>query len=463
MERYILKYLYDQSNNPKEKRFLDYFKMQLDYRLYNFGMHQASDFEGQQRKHIEEMQMDKGMNLILHPKRLMRKLRECIFGMSKPKDIQSKPVDHIEKSVSHYQVLSLAPLTKAATEELNRNNIAVYHYGKTIFEGEVKYESKSLKELGAFVESLKYADFNQLLTNENYGTLDSIFQRAVEEFRAQAFDALLIWTGETLENKFIIDVFKELGRPSITLLHGLPGIYTKATESRADYLMVWGEEIRKNFINVGYDPKRVCVAGNYKYISSEKETTQKNSTEDVLVLTSAPFATHQHEWQWKKFSSQDRELLITYLYSIENVLKKNGITHVRLRPHPSVSKKWLAKFVDLSFYAIDNEDFKTSLTKATLCVGQLSSTVLEAMQYGVPYIVYEPSEDGVHGLVGGVIVPPFDGSSKYLKVANTEEQLNKMIKEKYVPDMRLLDEYMVPFDGAVIRNEIKDWKSKIKK
>lgn len=461
MEGYVLKYLYDRSNNPKEKRFLDYFKMQLDYRLYNYGMHQSSDFESLQRKHIEEIEQDKGLKKLLHPRRIWRKFKESLAASKKT--IQTVTIGNLTSNKARYKVLSFVPLNKNAVEELKRNGIAVFHYGKPCFEGEVQLDSKSLRAFDKFREELEYADFNQMLTDENYDALEATFRDAVEEFRASEIDAVLVWTSETVGCKFIIDVFKEIGRPSITLQHGLPGIYSKTTEGRADYLCVWGKAIRDKYLKIGFDPTKVLVSGNAKYSSMPSAEMLRCDLQDVLVLTSATSGDHQYEWQWELFPKYDRELLITYLYSLETVLKKNGVQHARLRPHPSVSKNWLVKYIDMSFYEMDREDFKTSLTKATLCVGQLSSTVLEAMQYGVSYIVYEPSEDGVHGLIGGVIVPPFDGSSKYLKVANTEEQLNKMIKEKYVPDMRLLDEYMVPFDGAVIRNEIKDWKSKIKK
>lgn len=451
MERYILKYLYDHSENPKGRRFIDYFKMQLDNRLYSFGMHDTENFEYRQLRYFEEIQQDKGIKALMHPRRRWRKLIEKINSKSdQRKALQSLVANEIMQQCK-YKVLSIFNLRKETIEELNRNGIAVYHYGQPFFDGDVTYESKSLEALDAFIEELRYKDFNQLLTEENYEEIDAIFRDAVEEFKATDFDAVLVWTSEAMECKFVIDVFKEIGRPSITFQHGLPGPYRKIEESRASYLCVWGPEVRENYLKVGFDPGHVLIAGNARYVSCPTNRQMRCGVEDVLVLTSAPTAPHQHEWEWDKFSKQDRSLLVTYLYSVENVLKSVGVKRARLRPHPSVSRSWLAKYLDMDFYEIDNEDFIPSLSKATMCVGQLSSTVLEAMQHGVSYIVYEPSEDGRHGMNGNVLVPPFDGSDKYLQVANTEDDLSKMIQERYVPDVRLLDEYMIPFNGSVIK------------
>lgn len=463
MERYVLKYLYDHSNNPKEKRFLDYFKMLLDYRLFSFGMHDTDNFEYKQLKHFEELQQDKGIKSLLHPRRRWRKLKERINSISENYKAKRSLSVNGDYQQCHYKVLSIFNLRKETIEELNRNDIAVYHYGKPFFDGDVTYDSTGLKALDSFIERLRYKDFNELLKEENYDTLDAIYRDAVEEFRATDFDAVLVWTSETLECKFIIDVFRELGRPSITFLHGLPGPYRKIEESRASYLCVWGPEVRRNYLKAGFDPEHVLVAGNARYASFPKYESIKCDIEDVLVLTSATTGAHHHEWEWNSFPIYDRELLITYLYSVEKVLKESGVKHARLRPHPSVDKSWLAKYLDMSFYEMDKEEFSVSVSKATMCIGQPSSTMLESLRMGVSYIVYEPSEDGLHLMNGRLLYPPYDGSDKYLRIATSEEDLDRMICERYVPDVRLLDEYMIPFDGARIKKVIDDWKSKIKK
>ena len=452
MDRYILKYLYDRSTNPKERRFLDYFKIQLDHRLYSFGMHHLDDFENNQRRYLEIIEQEKGIKRLLHPRRRLRKLREKISVLFGNRQTIERSTTHIRQDGCRYHVLSLLNLPKGTIDELRRNGIAVYHYGYPSFDGDMIYSSGSLDALSLFVRQVKYYDFNQLLSEYNYEKLDDIYRKAVEEFRDKGFDAVLTKTSETLECKFIIDVFLEIGLPSITLQHGIPGFYTEATEGRASYLCVWGENVWKNYLKTGFDMHKIFVSGNSNYTSFPNHQQIRCNLQDVLVVTSTTFEVHQHEWQWNKFPKQDRELLITYLYSVENVLKNNGVHHARLRPHPHhINRQWLAKYIDMSFYEMDNADLISSLSKTTMCIGQPSSSMFEALRNGVSYLVYEPSDDGKHYMIGEILMPPYDGSDKYLKIASSEEQLDKMIKERYVADVKLLDEYIMPFNGAIIK------------
>jgi hypothetical protein len=260
----------------------------------------------------------------------------------------------------------------------------------------------------------------------------------------------LVHTAELFETKIFIDVFRDLGKISIELIHGVPGTSSRI-EDRVDFLLVYGEKIRKNCIISGYNPQKVLVAGNSKYLGQpvQNPSSLRCYYEDILVLTSAPFAGHQHDWEFEMFPIFDRSLLITYLYSVENVLKKNGISHARLRPHPSVSKEWLAGYVDMDFYELDYLPINLSLEQATCCIGQNSTTVFEAIQSGVSYMVYEPG-DGSFSMTGSLLVPPFDGSDSFLRIANTEEQLDEMIQSHYCPDIKILSEYFESFKPKVI-------------
>lgn len=457
MDGYILKYLYDRTSNSKERRFLDYFKIFLDHRLYSYGMHHLDNFENNQRRYLEIIEQDKGIKQFLHPRRKLREIREKLSILLSSYKKKECSVTHILQDGCRYHVLSLLNLPKETVNELKRNSIAVYHYGSPCFVGDVMYSSNSLDALNMFVQQLRYYDFNQLLSEDNYNRLEYIYQKSIAEFRNKGFDAVFTKTSETLECKFIIDVFREIGIPSITLQHGIPGYYTVTTESRASYLCVWGENVRKNYLNTGFDMNKIFVSGNSNYTSFPIHPQIRCDLQNVLVITSTPFEVHQHEWQWNKFPKQDRELLITYLYSVENVLKSNGIQRARLRPHPHhINRKWLEKYIDMNFYEMDNADLISSLSKATMCIGQPSSSMFEALRNGVSYLVYEPSEDGKHSMSGEILVPPYDGSDKKLKIASSEKQLDQMIKNRYVIDVKLLDEYIMPFNGAIIKQILDD-------
>lgn len=447
MEQYILKYLYDGASDEAMKRLLDYCKFQLDSRLWSAGRHMPYSYDTM-REH--SLSLTRAMHS--RRNRLLAKLHQFrqLFVRKQEEVVAYQPFPKEKQTNRPYVVLSLVNIPDGSREKIEEEGVE-YYYAYMDGQQLSGYATPAMVKLHAWYHTyVRRAVFNELVQPQNAVYLDILYRQLVEELRALPIDAVLVRTSELFFEKLMIDAFRELGKPSITVLHGLPGVYTKATEGRADYLTVWGEKIRENFIKVGYDPHHVLVAGNYKYDIVPKHKTLRASLEDVLVLTSAPFAEHQHEWEWARFGIQDRGLLITYLYSIESVLKKAGVQSARLRPHPAVNKEWLMEYVDKDFYQIDKLDFIQSLTQATLCVGQISSTFLEALMCGVTYIPYEPSEDGIVGIGEAEIVPPFDGSEKTLKTAYNEQQLLELIDSRYSPNFDM-DAWMHGFDAKVIK------------
>ena len=454
MQKYIVQYLYENTQDKRAKRFLDYMKIDLDIRLWSTGLQTPYSFEYEMLLRQWSAKQEAQLSVWKKLKRKIKSLVAVKAGVS-----HTPYSSNINSSYQHtWSVLSLV---ENISEE-NKKKIEEIGIELVSFK-EAKNRFSSISKLCKWYNSLSHLSFNELLEEKHAIVLNNLYNEALNEVRQSDFNAVLVRTSELFYEKFFIDVFREIGRPSITLLHGLPAVYTKATESRSDYLLVWGNKIRENFIKAGYDPEHVIVAGNYKYTKEQlqaQNSTLRCSLSDVLILTSATYAEFQHEWEWEKFSVQDRSLLITYLYSIESVLKRCGVKHARLRPHPSVNKEWLADYVDLSFYQLDYEDFNTSLSKATLCIGQTSSTFLEALMSGVTYLVYEPG-DGTHTISQGNLVPPFDGSEKALQVAYTERQLEQLIAQSYSPNKSILGEYLCAFEPGVLVGVLSDCKSVI--
>ncbi len=444
MERYLIRYLYETTSDARKRRFLDYLKIKLDVRLWSMGNHVPYSFDYQcslkqwKKAHSKEISIRK---------RLKRYIRSWIFSRIRASLVAQVADHHI--SQYEYKVLSLIEnLPKQTIELFEQKGIRIYQLSD--WTSPTTYIYKIQK----WYESLDEMSFNSLLTNEHYQELDELFNGLLKELRDENFDALLVRTSELFYEKCFIDIFKELGRPSITLLHGLPGVYTLATESRSDYLLVYGKQIKKNFEAVGYNPSRVLVAGNYKYCDTKTiDGKLRCGLDNVLVLTSGTYIEFQHEWEWSKFPIQDRSVLITYLYSIESVLRRVGVNHARLRPHPAISKEWLSDYINMDFYELDYDDLISSLSKATLCIGQTSTTFIEAIMCGVNYLVYEPG-DGVYTMINALLVPPFNGTDNRLKVAYSEEDLEKMILQYYRPDISLLDDYLQPFDVDVVKRLI---------
>ena len=90
--------------------------------------------------------------------------------------------------------------------------------------------------------------------------------------------------------------------------------------------------------------------------------------------------------------------LNVYIYEIGKVLKELG-GKAKLRMHPSENPDWYAKFIDTKFFVIDQDKLSASLANSTLVIGPVSTLFIDAINFGVSYIVYEPVKNG-DGLFG---------------------------------------------------------------
>ncbi len=248
-------------------------------------------------------------------------------------------------------------------------------------------------------------------------------------------------------------MFKKLERPSIYYVHGLPAIYTEF-DNATDYLMVWGERMKQNYINIGFEPDKIKVIGCHKYINTEVSNDGlRNSLENVLVLPCASNLMIQCQWDTPRLI--DRSMVVLYLYQVQNVLMKFGVKHARFRPHPSMDKEWVYGFLDQNFYKMDKEPLLASLNQSSLVIGATSTTFLEALMAGVNFLFYEPVDEHGAGLCSVPLVPPFDGSVKNFSIARTEDDLEYMIRDKYLSDPKVIDGYIQPLDLSVLKEIIK--------
>ncbi len=248
-----------------------------------------------------------------------------------------------------------------------------------------------------------------------------------------------------------IKIFKEINRPSFIFLHGLPGRYNNIAENRSDYLIVWGNKIKENYVKAGFREDKILVSG-HPYYKEFQGRELKFGTEDILIVTkSMPGAQHG-----ERVHLSDRGNSILYLYSIQNVLKGMGVKSVRLRVHPSANRKWYFKFVDKDFFKLDTEDLDSSLKRSTLVIGPDSTILVESAYYGVNYLAYEPENGGVD-LMNLKIFPPFDGSDARIPVAKDEDELRHMLANKVKADASFLGDYIkTPFDITFMKRYIKE-------
>ena len=252
--------------------------------------------------------------------------------------------------------------------------------------------------------------------------------------------------------KLAIDSFKELNLPTFNFIHGLPGIYNSIDYNRTDYLVVWGESIKSNFIKVGFDPDKIIVNGHPKYNIIKHCQSLRFDLENILIITKSLNGSQFSE----RVILGDRGNLVFYLLSIKKVLEKQGVKSVRLRPHPSENIEWYYKYIDEKFFTRDYPNLGSSLKHSTLVIGGTSTTFLEALIEGVNYVVYEPLI-GINKLVDGFCpVAPFDGSDKKVPVAKSVDELEEILEKKKFVDVTVLSDYISnEFNTDAILNLIK--------
>ncbi|WP_293302832.1 hypothetical protein [Pedobacter sp. UBA4863] len=307
------------------------------------------------------------------------------------------------------------------------------------------------KKVRSLQLKLIYADVKDLLTEHFFNEINEV-KSAMKNFIIQKdIRALFLPNDLGFFEKLSIQIFKELDRPSFLLNHGLPGIYGSRDDNRTDYLVVWGEAIKQNYVNAGVNPDKILVNGHPKY-NTTKIGNLKFDFDDILVLPKplpgAPLG--------DTYSLSDRGNCIYYLLSLQNVLKKFGVSKVRLRPHPSENVDWYLKHLDNDFFFADMDDLETSLKRSSLVIGVTSTAFFEALLFGINYVVFEPRLENGNGLDNYTVVSPFDGNNRKVPSAKNEEELLEILQQKAKVDVSVLTDYINPyFDPKLILDKIK--------
>lgn len=234
-----------------------------------------------------------------------------------------------------------------------------------------------------------------------------------------------------------IRVFRELGRPSFIFLHGLPGRYNRFDDTLADYLVVWGEAVRCNFIAAGVSADKILVGGHPTYREIPADAGKRWGLSDLLVLSKAMNGAQNR----RETILADRGNCLLYVDLIRRTLERAGVSSFRLRLHPSENPAWYSEQLRGMKIDIDFSPLEVSLKRASLVIGPTTTVFLESLLHGTQYLVFEPGYQGFD-LQNNRLVPPFDGSDPRVPVATDVETLARFLKEQVRIDVSLLSEYI---------------------
>ncbi len=417
-------YLFDylKESNDVDPTVLHHLKYELDKKIYYFGEHFRYPVEGgPQLAPYMRMALKR---CLISTMGIMRKNRQSIGG----------------------SILSNAYFS--INRELERLGFRVHCPSWSIRNLDNIYPDKDLARAVFRIErQFTKGDYRQLIDKPFIEEIHRFKELLAGSISRKRMSALCVPNDLSFFHRVSIDVFKEAHLPTFLFLHGLPGRYNDIDDNRTDYLVVWGPRIKELYVKAGVDESKVLISGHSLYQRFSQEELQFDLG-DVLVLdkpqSAAPFTSDA-------VILSDRGNSIIYLMMVQRVLKRLGVTSVRLRPHPSASGAWYLKFVEGSFFRLDPLPFEQSLRRATLVIGPTSSVLLEAMYYGTNYVLFEPSKDD-RDLVNYHLVPPFDGSDARIPLARDEKELEYLLKNKTRIDCSAWHDYIqTPFSIDFMR------------
>lgn len=273
------------------------------------------------------------------------------------------------------------------------------------------------KDAQETLNQMMFADFNVVLSDDYQKKVYKLRDELCDFFKNNHTPFLLLANDLVPVHRIAIDVCKELGIPTGIFLHGLPARYNNIDDSRADYLFVWGDKIRDNYLNAG-SKTNVVVTGHPNFSSFKIGDL---NPENVLVLSraicGAPSSSNIHK-------VDERGICIQHIFAVETALKKAGINKAVLRLHPSENPEWYSKFMDKDFYTLDTTPLGYSIGHAKMVVGYISTVMLDTVLNDVPCYPFVIDKDSNE--YADEIVPPFCNRPEFPTAYTVDELVDNL-------------------------------------
>ncbi len=348
-----------QESYPEKAELLEWMKYALDNRVYYFGQHFKTPYEG------------------------------------RPWKVRAKT-----RLISFYQRMKTVAVSYDGAVISNAYfNVADYIRKEGYKVALPPWQTGNIsKEAQETLYQMMFADFNLVLTDSFQEKVYKLKEELKEFFQKNHTPLLLLANDLVPIHRIAIDVCKDLGIPTGIFLHGLPGRYDALDDSRGDYLFVWGEKIKQNYINAG-SKTNIIVTGHPNF--SAFKFVEK-SPENILVLSRSINGASPYS---DRHMVDERGICIQHMYAVETALKKVGINKAVIRLHPSENPEWYSRFIDKDFYTIDTNPLSFSIGHAKMVVGYFSTVMLDTVLNDVPCYPYVFDKES--NCYADEIVPPF--------------------------------------------------------
>ncbi|WP_264535070.1 hypothetical protein [Flavobacterium sp. N1736] len=309
-------------------------------------------------------------------------------------------------------------------------------------------------------EFIKINFFYKKLTSCNFNTLIS------EKFQKEIYDISILIDSVLVREKvkavfipqdvgfferLLIQLCQKNNIPTFLVLHGSALRYGNTiNDNKTDYLCVFGEILKNKLVESGFNPEKILITGHPVYSNYTIPNDLKFDFSNILVISKAMPGQPVEQVDKLKGRARDTNRLkdrgnsLLYLLFIKNALLSVGIKGATLRVHPSENSEWYLNFLGSDFFEIDKLSFTETLKKASLVIGPSSSFFLDALYAGVNYTIFEPLYDDGLDILNDPVGHPFDGSDKKIPVAQNENKLSEILKNKDKVDLSVLKDFVKP-------------------
>lgn len=261
------------------------------------------------------------------------------------------------------------------------------------------------------------------------------FELAFEKYLLNhGIKALIVPQDIGFFEKLAIRLCAKLNIPSFAFVHGLQFHLNDIDFNRTDYLVVWGELSKNDFVSKGFSKDKIFVSGHPNFadlnvIKSKLEFDFKN----IVVLTLSLPGISPSDVR----NITNRSNCIFYLSVIKRVLINMGVHRVKIRPHPSENTQWYKLNIDTTFFIFDERPLNLVLKDASLVIGPTSTVLFDSLIAGVNYLVFEYEENGM-SLNGYPIPSVYNGSNSKVPVAKNEPELIDILCKRKAIDVSVI-------------------------
>lgn len=114
------------------------------------------------------------------------------------------------------------------------------------------------------IDEISNSNFNYILSDAFFKKIENLVNDVRAFLSMNKVRFVLLSNDMVPIHRITLDVCKDLGIPTGIFLHGLPGRYNSIDDSRANYLFVWGDRIKENYLRYGCK-STVVVTGHPNY------------------------------------------------------------------------------------------------------------------------------------------------------------------------------------------------------